>query len=337
MWNRLLGHDAWVKSFREVVRRNRMAHAYLFVGPPGIGKRSFAIEFAKSILCENPPDLLTACDQCAACRLVDAQTHPDFFFVAKPEDENVLSIDTMRKLCGDFSLKTARGRGKVAILDDADDLNDQSANCFLKTLEEPPPRSVFILIGTTMEQQLATIRSRCQTVRFAPLQAAVVKQLLEKAELPDRSLIPRLVQLAEGSPGQALALADPVLWEFRNRLIAALTNARIETLELSKAFTEFAEDAGKETSLHRARVSLTLRLFLAALRDAVRLRLGKVEPEALDGEAQLIQTLARRVSPEHSVRMVDRVLEAEVQLNRYIPIGLILEGLVDAWAQILEK
>src|SRR5258708_7727820 len=160
-WSRLVGHDVWIAGFREVVRRGKLAHAYLFVGPPGIGKRTFAIELAKAYLCENPSaEPLTACDHCAGCRLVDAGTHPDLFLVAKPEDANELPIETMRGLCGDFTLKTARGRGKIAILEGADDLNDASANCFLKTLEEPPPRSMFILIGTDVERQLPTIRSR---------------------------------------------------------------------------------------------------------------------------------------------------------------------------------
>src|SRR5262249_21284851 len=135
-------------------------------GPPGIGKRPFAIELASALLCENPSSDLLACQQCTSCALMAAGTHPDFFAVARPEDKNELPIEVMRQLCRGFSLKSARGRGKIALLDDADDLNAESANCFLKTLEEPPPRSVFFLIGTSPERQLPTIVSRCQVVRF---------------------------------------------------------------------------------------------------------------------------------------------------------------------------
>src|SRR5207247_3686112 len=163
-WQRVRGHEAQILAFSRAVARGRLAHAYLFTGAPGIGKRVFAGELAKALLCEHPSPptpvpsgervasrALEACDQCESCTLFDAGTHPDYFTVARPEDKNELPIEVMRELCRGFSLKPARGRAKVALLDDADDLNDQAANCFLKTLEEPPPRSVFFLVGTSPE------------------------------------------------------------------------------------------------------------------------------------------------------------------------------------------
>src|SRR5262249_2777059 len=161
-----------VAAFDHVVRRGRLAHAYLFVGAEGVGKKLFAAELARALLCEAPrpgSGRLEACDRCASCLLVEAGTHPDLTVVGRPEESNEMPIELMRELCRHFMLKSARGRGKVIVLDDADDLNEVSANFFLKTLEEPPPHSVFLLIGTSREQQLPTILSRCQVVRFAPL------------------------------------------------------------------------------------------------------------------------------------------------------------------------
>src|SRR5262249_41493055 len=138
-----------IKEFAQAVRRGRLGHAYLFTGPAGVGKRLFARELAKTLLCDNAPDEnWQACGKCASCQLVDADTHPDLIAAGRPEDKNEVPIETVRELCRLLSLKPARGRGKVAILDDADDLNPYSANSFLKTLEEPPPQSVLILIGT---------------------------------------------------------------------------------------------------------------------------------------------------------------------------------------------
>jgi DNA polymerase-3 subunit delta' len=338
-WSNIIGHDAWIEAFRGIHQRGRLAHAYLFVGPPGIGKRRFALELAKALLCENPPaePTLTACGMCPACYLVDANTHPDLFLVGKAEDANVIPIELMRTLCSNFGLKSARQHGKVAILDDADDLNDEAANCFLKTLEEPPPRSAFILIGTSLERQLPTIRSRCQAIRFAPLPADLVATILEKDELPDRSLIPRLVRLAEGSPGQARHLADPELWQFRNRLLTGLAKGRFDSVGLAKEFIEFVEDAGKETALHRARAKLTLKLALAGIRDAIKVRLGESAPAAFADEAQLLEALAVRAEPEKWLAVMERSLEAEIQIDRYIQVGLVLEGLLDAWGQTLDR
>src|SRR5579864_7663912 len=154
----------------------------------------------------------------------------------------------MRELCQDLSLKPARGRGKVAIVDDADDLNEESANCFLKTLEEPPPRSVLILIGTSPDRQLATIRSRCQVVHFFPLPAELVAEILRAPGVEDDKLIERLVHLSDGSPGQARALADPALWEFRRKFLKALSQPPFDNVALGQSWIQFVEEAGKESA-----------------------------------------------------------------------------------------
>ena len=160
-WQRVRGHEAQVEAFRRAARRGRLAHAYLFTGPAGVGKRLFAVELAKALLCEgNAGDELEACDRCPACAQVEAGTHPDFYPAARPADALEFPIELMRELCQGFALKSARGRGKVVVIDGADDLNRESANCFLKTLEEPPPRSVLILIGSSPDRQLSTIVSR---------------------------------------------------------------------------------------------------------------------------------------------------------------------------------
>src|SRR5205823_253554 len=123
-------------------------------------------------LCDaGKPGELDACDRCPSCVQVGASTHPDFFQAVRPADAHEFPIELMRELCQGFSLRSARGRGKVVVLDGADDLNDESANCFLKTLEEPPPDSVLILVGSSADRQLSTVVSRCQVVRFAPLRA----------------------------------------------------------------------------------------------------------------------------------------------------------------------
>src|SRR5260370_25023052 len=124
-------------------------------------------------------------------------------------------MDTSTNTSRVFSLKAARRRGKLHILDDADDLNDEAANCFLKTLEEPPPRSVLILIGSSADRQLATIVSRCQVVRFAPLSVPQVREILQAKGIEEAALLERLARLSVGSPGLALALPDPDLCAFR--------------------------------------------------------------------------------------------------------------------------
>jgi DNA polymerase-3 subunit delta' len=318
------------------VQRKRLAHAYLFVGPPGIGKKLFARELAKAILCENSSEgTLAACDQCQSCVLMDAGNHPDFFTLQRPEDKNEMPIELMQELCAGFSLKSARGQGKVAVLDDADDLNPESANCFLKTLEEPPPRTIFILIGSSVDQQLPTILSRCQIVRFRPLPAQAVETILRQNDIQDSALIHRLLRLAGGSPGQALALADPALWDFRSKLVEGLSRPKVEAFSLAKSFVEFVEDAGKEMALQRRRASLVLGLLIAALTDALELGQGKEPAEA--GDDKSLKALTMRADATKILALLERCLEAERQIGRYVQLVLVLEALLDAMAQTLEE
>src|SRR5579871_2230323 len=111
-WSRILGHDRQIEGFRRIAASGRLAHAYLFVGPSGVGKRLFARELARALLCESPSarSELEACDQCASCLLVEAGTHPDLFVVSRPEEKNELPVELMKQLCRDWMLKTARGR-----------------------------------------------------------------------------------------------------------------------------------------------------------------------------------------------------------------------------------
>lgn len=337
-WQHILGHQELVESFRRVVSGQRLAHAYLFCGPEGVGKKRFATELGKALLCESPPggQPLTACDQCPSCKLVEAKTHPDFFMMHRPEEKNEMPIEVIRELCQGFGLTAARGRGKIAILDDADDLNEEGSNCFLKTLEEPPPQSVFILIGTDSHRQLPTIRSRCQLIRFAPLPESIVIDLLKAQGVPAGKYLNLAARAGQGSPGFALALADESLWRFHHSFITTLGQPRPNTVNLAREFTEFAEEAGKETAQQRRRASLVLRLFLTSLTDALTIGLGKPVMGYEPDELERLRGLARRADPDKIMRMVNRCLEAEGHLSRYISLALVLEALVDALGQILE-
>jgi DNA polymerase-3 subunit delta' len=227
---------------------------------------------------------------------VDAGTHPDLFTAGRPEDKNEVPSEVTKELCRNFSLKSARGHGKIGILDDADELNEESANCFLKTLEEPPPSSLFILIGTSIDRQLATIKSRCQIVRFAPLADPHVRELLQKQGVQDAAMLDRLTKLANGSPGQAMSLADDSLWMFRRELLKGLAQPRVDSVGLARKFVDFAEDAGKETALQRRRAGQVLRLLIESLVDALRLHAGAAPRSAESAELPLVESLAQRAS-----------------------------------------
>jgi DNA polymerase-3 subunit delta' len=334
-WQRVRGHDAVAEGFRRVVRRARLAHAYLFTGPAGVGKHLFALELAKALLCEGRGEQFEACDVCPSCVQAEAGTHPDLVQAARPPEALEFPIDLMREVCASFALKSARGRGKAIILDDADDLNEESANCFLKTLEEPPPHSVLILVGSSPDRQLPTIVSRCQVVRFAPLPPEMVDELLRARGVEDRALRERLVRLSGGSPGQAEALADPALWEFRRTFLAGLTRTPPDTVALAQAWQAFVEEAGKESAAQRRRAQVVLRLLVDFLDDALALSLGGTPRRTGPEDAEALAGLVKRLDAEALLELLERCLEADTQVDRRVQLVLILEALLDALAQRL--
>jgi DNA polymerase-3 subunit delta' len=320
-----------VEQLQAICARGRLGHGYLFTGPDGCGKRLCATRLAQALLCERPRQPLAACQTCAACAQVEANTHPDLYTVGMPAESHELPIETIRELCAGLALKPARGGYKIAIVDDADDLNDAAANCFLKTLEEPPPNAVLILIGTNLERQLPTILSRCQLLRFAPLPDDVVRDfLIEQGTSPERAA--QLTQLAGGSIGQALALDDEGLWNFRTQLIAHLSTAKPDTVALAKEWVKFYEETGKESAPQRRRVGLALRLLIDWLRQLLTASVGGEWPGVDEAEWTAYQTVAERLGTDRLLALVERCLEADRQLERKVQLVLIVESLCAAFA-----
>jgi DNA polymerase-3 subunit delta' len=258
--------------------------------------------------------------------LVEAGTHPDLFVVHRPEDKQDLPIEIVRELCANLSLKPARGRRKIAVVEDADDFNDQSANCFLKTLEEPPPGSILMLVATSAELQLPTIRSRCQVVRFGPLPEKTVRELLERDAELDADAVARLARLGDGSAGQSRELAGPEPWTLRGDLLTEFSRPKGAGPSIAKALWQWIEAAGKDSGAQRRRASAFIRLLADGLRRALELNLGETSTVAPDDAAV---RAAAGLAPNDLLCRLDRCLEADMQIDRRVQLVLVIEGLVD--------
>jgi DNA polymerase-3 subunit delta' len=270
-WQSIRGHDLIVQQFRRALGRGRLASTFLFVGPAGIGKRKFALRLAQGLLCERAREvLLQPCGECPSCHQVRAGSHPDVEVIQKPADKAFIPVELLigdaehrmrAGLCYNIALKPYSGRRKVAIIDDADFLNKEGANCLLKTLEEPPPKSVLILIGTSPQRQLPTIRSRCQIVRFQPLAAADVAELLVESGACDDPEIARQAAIrGAGSLERARFWCDRELVEFRRELVSALSQSDPVQAEAAKLVGQFVDAAGKESAVKRQRLRLAVSL-----------------------------------------------------------------------------
>ncbi|MBK5210870.1 MAG: DNA polymerase III subunit delta' [Coriobacteriia bacterium] len=174
MWDSVIGQDDIVQSLKNAIATDHLSHAYLFVGPQGLGKINAARALAAGVLCEKG-----GCGTCNVCQRLKRDTHPDFRII-EPEGSTYL-VDQIRTLIHDATLAPMEATHKFYIVKDADLFNDSSANAFLKTLEEPPAHITVILLAHSPEPILPTILSRCIVMRFKTLpQEEMVARLIEK-------------------------------------------------------------------------------------------------------------------------------------------------------------
>lgn len=333
-WVPLVGHDAALVQLRRALARGRLGHAFLFVGPPGIGKRRAAAHVAQGLLCETHlAATLDPCGKCAGCKQVEEDSHPDFFAVAKPSDKHEMPIHVIQELCEKLSLKPARGRHKIAVVDDADLLNEEAANCFLKTLEEPPPASLLILLASSVETQLATIVSRCQILRFQELPMEEIAGLLVRLEVtddPEEAI--RLAAWGTGSVGRAIELAQGDWREARRQLLDGLTAAPIQATDLSSKIQEFIDSASKEAVPRRARAKQIIRMAADLFRDGLATASGTTVHLSVDPAKA--RALAERMDEDSLLDLIDRCLQADYHIGRFLNQTLAIDCWIDDLAQI---
>ncbi|MDJ0761345.1 MAG: DNA polymerase III subunit delta' [Myxococcota bacterium] len=182
--NDIQGQDGAIEILRRAVGTQKVAHAYLFSGPAGVGKSMTAQALAMVLNCRDKGS--DACGECIDCRKILKRMHPDVIEVSLPDNKARIPIDAVRSLGRQLKTRPHEGRARVAIIDPADFMTEPAANALLKPLEEPSPGNFLILISDRAHALLATVRSRCQVVRFRPLPEAVVTDLLCDSGLQPR-------------------------------------------------------------------------------------------------------------------------------------------------------
>src|SRR5689334_21530250 len=237
----IIGHERVVDLLRRSVRSGKTAHAYIFEGPTGCGRRKAALALIQALFWGNAAD--DACGVCPSCRKVAGNSHGDIHIVEPLPDKRDITIAQLREIQRELALRPYEAPRKACIMEPADRMNPNSANSFLKTLEEPPGNAIIILVTENADMLLPTIRSRCQLVRFAPLSPEHVRLLLERSGM-DSTSASLLSQLAEGSMQKALELDNEALDIRREKMIKHLSG-----LSLDRIATVF--DASEELSGNR--------------------------------------------------------------------------------------
>ena len=249
----------------------------------------FARIFAQSLLCERFADEeLDACGECSGCRQMEAGSHPDFFYVGCPEGKGEIPVASFmgekekrgqEGLIHDLSLRPMVASRRIAIIDDANRMNEEGANGMLKTLEEPPADSLLILIAENLDAILPTIRSRCQLLRFGALPEHDVAQLLvqhELAESPDEASA--AAAMSDGSLQTAQQLLNPELRALREQLYEALSERGLKPLAIGKLMTAGVESLSGNTQEQRQNAGWLIRFTQEFYRQATLVLSGSPPP-----------------------------------------------------------
>ncbi len=334
-WN-LLGHEWAVEMLRGQIRRNTLSHAYLFVGPPGVGRRTLALHFAQALLCPEAALSAEPCGVCRTCRQIEAMQYADLTVVQAEREGGVLKVEQVRAVRQSLTLKPYQGRYRIVLFLRFQEAHPSAANALLKTLEEAPAHAILLLTADHAEQLLPTIVSRCEVVRLRPVPLERLEEWLqtrgEAIAAADNMPSPRLLaHLSGGRPGYALRLRnDTAALEARRQQLNM-----IRELLAANRRQRFA--VAEALAKDRETLRSALLLWLTYWRDVLLRASGAALPITnLDYEAE-IGALAAQLSFPEAQRLVREMEAALERLEKNVNARLLTEVLLLNWPKIAAR
>ena len=312
-------------------QRGRLPHALLIIGQRGLGKFELGQAFAKSLLCENPLPSSLSCGKCLACNWFEQGNHPDYRLLqpqalaAEPEMEEgkkkasqQITIDQVRGLDEFFTVGTHRAGLRIILVNPADAMNRNTANALLKTLEEPAPNTLFLMISSEPLRLLPTIRSRCQTVPVGMPPATLCAVALAQEGLTQAE---QWLALAGGSPGVALELAASGKDGWLELLTRRLAASEFEPLGLAAELDKVVKESKGRLALKSIVEALQKWLIdLTFVSNGLPIRYFLPQQDTISG-------LAAMIPPEHLVRAYRHLLTRRREAEQPLNSRLFLEGL----------
>lgn len=235
----LVGNENNKYILKETITKGNILHSYMFFGTEGIGKKLFALEFAKMILCENQKN--SPCEKCKSCIEFDSNNNPDFFFIEP--DGNSIKIDQIRNMQKGILEKPIISSKKVYIINNAETMTKEAQNCLLKTLEEPQEYVVIILLVSDENSMLPTIKSRCTKIFFEKISDENLKTYI-KEKIGDVHFEESMIKLSEGSIGKCIEISkkQEILKKIEDFINNIENMDEVQIINASSYFNENKED-----------------------------------------------------------------------------------------------
>ena len=324
----LLGHEWAVEMLQQHLTHASVRHAYLFSGPPGLGRRTLALRLAQALNCPQPVAPGEPCGTCKTCQQIERMQYADLAVIQAEKEGGTLKVEQIRAIRQSLVLKPYQGNYRVALFLRFQEANANAANALLKTLEEAPSYVVLVLTADSPEQLLPTIVSRCEVLRLRPLPVETVEGYLkEHGAEPAQARL--LAHISGGRPGYALRLMqDKDTLDFRTQRLEDLQKLLQSTRRRRFAYAEKLADRKYEAREH---LRETLLLWLSFWRDVLLCQSGAQTPLANVDCTAGIEALAAKLSLAEAHRLVAAAQGALDQLERNVNPRLLVEVLMLDW------
>lgn len=316
----IVGQDRATGFLKNAIRKDRLAHAYLFTGMDGVGKRTTAVNLAMAVNCLDMEDL-DSCGKCMSCRKIQSAAHPDIQII-EPHGQST-SVDQVRELSRSLYYKPIEARKRVCIIVRGERIQEVAANALLKTLEEPPSDTLLIITALERKDLLSTVVSRCQHLGFSPLTPAQIADRLCQERGIHVHTARILSFLSEGSLGRAMTMDSQSVMEKREQLISEVCNIK---LSQAKRFLVLSESLGKSSD----DLIDTLGIFMSWFRDVMILKnaQGNCPPIIHVDRLDKLKEWSMRFSNQHLLEILTCINESKKAIKRNVNKSLVLESML---------
>jgi DNA polymerase-3 subunit delta' len=332
----ILGHEWAVDMLQQHILHDSLRHAYLFAGPPGVGRRTLALRLVQALNCPQPVSPAIPCGTCRACKQIEAMQFADLTVVQAEKEGGVLKVEQVREVRQTLVLKPYQGKYRVALFLRFQEANPSASNALLKTLEEAPSHATLILTADNVEQLLPTIVSRCEILRLRPLPVETVEAALKSrgtstslSASANNESARLLAHLSGGRPGAAFRmLADSSTLEFRQKRLDDLQHLLPASRVEKFAYAEKLTDRKKEAE---ERFRDTLFVWLSFWRDVLVSASGSSAPLVNVDRLAEIEALAARLGLPAARQVVEATETAIERLEKNVNARLLAEVTLLDW------